>query len=195
MRCMALRFASIFLLAAWFVIPAASQEAKPPALIYHPWTKLCSTEICFIGADVGSECGVEMGAALIEKKGETKRTLRINLGTRTRASTERGVRILIDQNEPVIRPIFSCGSQGCLADYEAGAELVEQLKQGQTLVVDGVDAAGSPVSRTLPLDDFASAYGGPARDPKVMQLMATREEFQAQKRAEEARKVRCGSSQ
>jgi invasion protein IalB len=184
MRCMILRFAGIFLLAARFVTPAASEEAKPPALIYHPWTKFCSSGTCIVGMDVQSECGPVAAAMLIEKNGETKRTLRVVLPTG--ASMERGARISIDRSEPISRPIVRCDAHSCMAEHEAGAELVDQLKQGRTLVVEGVDTANSPIHLTIPLIDFASAYSGPHTEPKIVESIVSREEFQA-------RKARCGS--
>jgi invasion protein IalB len=154
-------------------------------------------ETCFIGRDGRSDCGPVVAAVLIERNGETKKTLRVTLPTRV--SLERGVRIIIDQGQPVTRPYVRCYPNGCMADYEAGAELVDQLKQGQMLVLEGVDATNSPISLRVPLVDFANAYDGPSHDPKVFEQVLSQKEMQAlqerQKRAEEDRKMRCESDQ
>ena len=84
-------------------------------------------------------------------------------------SSERGVRIIIDQGQAIERPYVNCSANGCMADYDAGAELVDQLKQGQMLVLEAIDRANSPISLTVPLVDFANAYDGPSQEPKVFE--------------------------
>lgn len=60
-------------------------------------------------------------------------------------------------------------AKGCMTDYEAGKELVDKLKQGQMLLFESVDADDLPVNLRVPLAEFASAYDGPARDPRVIE--------------------------
>jgi hypothetical protein len=79
-------------------------------------------------------------------------------------NTDRGVSITIDQAQPIIRPFERSYANGCTAHYEAGAELVEQLKQGRTLIIEAVDKANSPTSLSLPLAGFAATYDGPAQN-------------------------------
>jgi invasion protein IalB len=142
--------------------------------------------------DIRSECGSVAGAVLIEKAGETKRTLRVTLPVRV--SLERGVRIMVDQGRPVTGYFVSCFHNGCMADQEGGMELVEQLKQGQTISLEGVDIANLPISVSLPLASFAKAYGGPPNEVRVQEeRVLTQKEFEQTKRAEEARKLRCES--
>jgi Invasion associated locus B (IalB) protein len=58
-----------------------------------------------------------------------------------------------------------CFANGCIADYEAGEDLIDTLKNGQGLVVQGVRGAGQAVSLVLPLTDFAKVFEGPPTDP------------------------------
>jgi invasion protein IalB len=184
---------SAIALAGLFAAPAASEEAKPAELIYSPWTKFCIDAVCFIGMQVNTECGVVAAAVLIEKTAEAKRTLRVTLPVRT--SVERGARITIDQGQPVTGSFVSCFSAGCLADHEGGAGLVEQLLQGQTLFLEGVDVANVPIRVGLPLQGFAAAYDGPEREPIVLEEMKlSQKDSEQQKRAEEARKARCDAA-
>jgi invasion protein IalB len=193
MFCMLSRLFGIIVLAGQFAAPAASGESKPPDLIYSPWTKLCIDGSCFIVMDVRSECGPVAGAVLIEKVGETKKTLRVNLPVRV--SLERGVRIIFDQGPPIARPYIGCYPYGCTADYEAGIELVDQLKQGQILVLEGVDMANLPISASLPLVGFANAYDRPESKPLVLEaLTLSQAEREKTNRAEEARKMRCDAA-
>jgi invasion protein IalB len=193
MCCIVSRVFSIIVVAGLFATPAASEEVNRPGLIYSPWSKMCIEGICFVGMDVRSECGLVVGAVLIEKNGETKKTLRVTLPARV--NSERGVRIVVDQGQPITRPYDACVPNGCMADHEGGAELVEQLKQGQILFLEGVDAANSPINLSVPLLDFAKAYDGPRHEPVFQEaLVLSQRDFEQQKRAEEARKMRCDSA-
>lgn len=180
---------------AFLVSPAAiAEEASLPALTYSPWSKLCINDTCFVGRDgANADCGPVVAAVLIERDREAKRTLRVTLPTRV--NRDRGVRIAIDQGPAIERPYASCFANGCMADYDAGAELVDRLKQGQMLVLNAIDEANSPITLTLPLAGFANAYDGPRQEPKVFEKVLSKEEMQArldrQKRDQEERKARC----
>jgi Invasion associated locus B (IalB) protein len=47
--------------------------------------------------------------------------------------------------------------------------VIDKLKNGQRLVIQGVNGAGQPISLVVPLADFAKAYDGPLTDPKVVE--------------------------
>jgi invasion protein IalB len=136
-------------------------------VIYSPWTKFCLVgDVCFVGMDIrfASECKPVVAAAvLIEHTVETKKTLRITL-PHVRAGD--GVRIGIDGAPPAQRLFDKCHSNGCMADYGAGPELIDQLKHGQMLVLEAIGADNSPIRSTLPLAGFARAYEGPPVPPK-----------------------------
>jgi invasion protein IalB len=112
-------------------------------------------------------------------------------------SLEPGVRITVDQGSATERPFVNCFANGCFADYDAGTELVDQLKQGQTVAVQAVDRASSSVSLTVPLAGFDNAYDGPPQEPKVFEEVLSTEEIQARldrdPRAEEERNTRCAA--
>jgi invasion protein IalB len=196
MCCMVLRCFATMAFACLVATPVIAEEANLPALTYSPWTKFCLNNTCFIGRDGRSnaDCGPVVAAVFIERNGDTKKTLRVALPTRV--SLERGVRIIIDQGQAIERPYVGCFANGCMADYDAGAELVDQLKQGRMLVLKAIDKANSPISLTVPLVDFANAYDGPSQEPKVFEeVLSSAKEMQArlerERRAEEERKARC----
>jgi invasion protein IalB len=196
MFCMVLRCFATIAFACVVATPVIAEKSSLPALTYSPWIKFCLDNTCFIGRDGRSnpDCGPVVAAVLIERNGDTKKTLRVSLPTWV--SRERGVRIIIDPDQAIERPYVNCFASGCMADYDAGAELVDQLKQGRTLALEAIDEANSPISLTVPLIDFASAYNGPAQEPKVFEeVVSSPEEMQArlerEKRAEEERKARC----
>jgi invasion protein IalB len=174
--------------------PPAAAEAPPPQLIYSPWTKFClkgqetnAQQICFTGKDGRIESGMPVIAAvLIEPEGEPKKVLRVTLPLGMQLA--QGTRVIVDQGQPMNAPYIICFTNGCMADYEASAELIGKLKKGQGLVVQGINSQGQPISLVLPLTDFGKAYDGPPTDPKVFEEQQKKLQDDLQKRAEEARK-------
>jgi invasion protein IalB len=152
--------------------PAAGDAQQQPQLIYSPWTKFClkgqeanAQQVCFTGKDGRVESGMPVVAAvLIEPEGADA-----------------------NQGQPMNAPYIICFTNGCMADYEASAELIGKLKKGQGLVVQGMNSQGQPISLVLPLGDFGKAYDGPPTDPKVFEEQQKKLQDDLQKRAEEAR--------
>ena len=176
--------------------PAAPQQGQneQPQLIFSPWTKFClkgqeanAKQVCFTGKDGRVETGQPVVAAvLIEPDGEPRKILRITLPLGM--SLQPGTRAIIDQGQPMNAPYVVCFNNGCMADYEASGELIDKLKKGQGLVVQGFNGAGQPLSLVVPLGDFAKAYTGPPTDPKVLEERQNQLQSELAKRAEEARK-------
>ncbi len=127
-----------------------------------------------------------VAAVLIEPEGEPKKILRVTLPLGM--SLQPGTRVIVDQGQPMTGPYVICFNNGCMADYEASAELIGKLKKGQGLVVQGINGAGQPISLVLPLNDFAKAYDGPPTDPKEFEKQQKKLQDELQKRAEEARR-------
>ena len=143
--------------------------------------------MCFTGKDARIEFGMPVVAAvLIEPEGEPKKILRVTLPLGMQLI--HGTRVIIDQNQPMTAPYVICFTNGCMADYEANAEMIDKMKKGQGLVVQAINAGGQPISLVLPLTDFAKAYDGPPTDPKVFEAQQQKLQEELQKRAEEARK-------
>jgi invasion protein IalB len=174
--------------------PQAAAEAQQPQLIYSPWTKFClkgqeanAQQVCFTGKDGRIESGMPVIAAvLIEPEGDAKKVLRVTLPLGMQLP--QGTRVIVDQGQPMNAPYIICFTNGCMADYEASAELIGKLKKGQGLVVQGINSQGQPISLVLPLTDFGKAYDGPPTDPKVFEEQQKKLQDDLQKRAEEARK-------
>jgi invasion protein IalB len=170
------------------------QAAEQPQLIFSPWTKFClkgqeanAKQVCFTGKDGRVESGMPVVAAvLIEPEGEQRKILRVTLPLGM--SLAPGTRVIVDQGQPMTGPYVICFNNGCMADYEASAELIGKLKKGQGLVIQGINGAGQAISLVLPLGDFAKAYDGPPTDPKVFEAQQKKLQDELQRRAEEARK-------
>jgi invasion protein IalB len=174
--------------------PQGQTPQQPVQLIYSPWTKFClkskdpvPKQVCFTGKDARIESGMPVVAAvLIEPEGAPKKILRVTLPLGMQLV--HGTRVIIDQNQPMTAPYVICFTNGCMADYEATAQMIEQMKKGKGLVVQAINANGQPLSLVLPLTDFAKAYDGPPTDPKVFEAQQQKLQEELQKRADEARK-------
>lgn len=168
-------------------------EQQQPNLIYSPWTKFClkgqeanAKQVCFTGKDARLESGLPVVAAvLIEPENEPKKVLRVTLPLGMQIV--HGTRIIIDQGQPAQGPYVICFTNGCMADYEASADMISRLKKGQQLAVQAINSNGQPISLNLPLGDFAKAYDGPPTDPKVFEEQQKKLQDELQRRANEAR--------
>jgi invasion protein IalB len=174
--------------------PAQGQGNEQVQLIYSPWTKFClkgqeanAKQVCFTGKDARIESGMPVVAAvLIEPEGEPKKILRVTLPLGMQLV--HGTRVIIDQNQPMTAPYVICFTNGCMADYEASADMITKMKGGQGMVVQAINSTGQPISLVLPLSDFAKAYDGPPTDPKVFEEQQKKLQDELQRRADEARK-------
>ena len=166
--------------------PQQQPQGEQPKLSFSPWTKVCpkgqeanAKAVCLTGRDGAVETGLPVVAAvLIEPEGEPRKTLRVTLPLGM--ALQPGTRVVIDEGQPMTAPYVICAGNGCMADYEASAELVTNMKKGKGLAVQGVNGAGQVISLQLPLENFAKVYDGPATDPKVFEEMQRKrfEEFQ-----------------
>jgi invasion protein IalB len=186
MKYMISRCFAAMVLAGLVTTLATAEEANLQALSYRPWIKTCLKETCFVGSEGRSnpDCGSVVSTVLIERLGEPKKILSVTLPPRV--NTERGVRIIIDQSEPIERSYVGCFAVGCKAEYEAGQALIDQLKHGHDLKLESMDKANSPINVTVPLVGFADAYDGASHEPKVIEESA--EKLQADL---DERKTRC----
>ena len=156
-----------------------AQQAAPGGtvqLISSPWTRYCAKglteqsseirtkEVCFTASDGHLTSGEKLVIALlIEPEGSDAKLLRVTLPLGV--ALVPGARIIIDEKDAMTAPFVVClPKNGCMADYKADADLIEKLKNGQTLAIQAFEK-GRPVSFTLPLSGFAKAYDGPASDP------------------------------
>jgi invasion protein IalB len=175
--------------------PSPGAEAGQPPLIFSPWTKFCvkgqetgGQQVCLTGKDGRIEAGdMIVAVALIEPDAaDAKKTLRVTLPLGM--LLPQGTRVIVDQGQPLNAPYAFCFINGCVADYEASAELVAKMKKGQGILVQGVNSQGQLRSVAVPLADFAKANDGPPTDPKTFEDQQKKLQDDLQKRAEEARR-------
>jgi len=134
------------------------------------WTKVCmkgqdAKEVCLTGTDGRLGNGISaVTAVLIEQEGRPNKTLRVTLPLGM--SIQPGTRVIVDQGQPMTGPYVICFKNGCMADYEASGEFVDNMKRGKDLAVQGVKGGGQVLTVVIPLADFAKAYDGPPTDPR-----------------------------
>jgi len=170
-----------------------------PQLIFSPWVKLCNKDadpkakrVCVTVKDGRVESGLlVVSVAIIEMDGEQRKLLRMSLPYGV--ALQHGTRLIVDQQAPATAPFVTClppvvPPGGCIADYEANADLIGRMKKAQVLTVQAIHMNGQAMSPQLDLRDFAKAYDGPPTDPKVFEAQQKKLQEELQKRAEEARK-------
>jgi len=189
--------------------PAPAQQAAPqqqaagesgqPQLIFSPWVKLCNKDadpkakrVCVTVKDGRVESGLlVVSVAIIEMDGEQKKLLRMSLPYGV--ALQHGTRLIVDQQPPATAPFVTClppvvPPGGCIADYEATADMIGRMKKAQLLTVQAIHMNGQAMSPQLELKDFAKAYDGAPTDPKVFEEQQKKLQEELQKRAEDARK-------
>jgi invasion protein IalB len=178
---------------------AQGGEAGQPQLIFSPWVKLCNKDadpkakrVCVTVKDGRVESGLlVVSVAIIEMDGEAKKLLRMSLPYGV--ALQHGTRLIVDQTPPATAPFVTClppvvPPGGCIADYEATADMIGRMKKAQLLTVQAIHMNGQAMSPQLDLKDFAKAYDGPPTDPKVFEEQQKKLQEELQKRAEDARK-------
>jgi len=158
---------------------ASAQSGLLPRLIFSPWVKLCNKadpeakRTCVTVKDGRMESGeLVVSVAVIEMDGEPRKLLRISLPYGV--NLQSGARLIVDQGKPATAPFAACVSPkvppgGCVADYDATPELIDAMKKGQILTVQAILMNSEAMSPQLELFEFATAFDGPATDPKVFE--------------------------
>ena len=179
--------------------PQQQAQQEAPQLIFSPWVKLCnkdpdpnSKRVCVTVKDGRVESGLlVVSVAIIEMDGEQRKLMRMSLPYGV--ALQHGTRMIVDQSPPATAPFVTClppvvPPGGCIADYDATADVIGRMKKGQILTVQAIHMNGQPMSPQLELKNFAKAYDGPPTDPKVFEEQQKKLQDELQKRAEEARK-------
>jgi invasion protein IalB len=155
--------------------PKADAQPKQQQVAATRWTKLCqpadaaqnTKETCGITQQLFAETGQVLAVVtVIEEKG-AQRMFRIAVPFGM--LLQPGLRVVIDQNQPVEVKYTICGQGGCLADLEINDDFINTMKKSKTLLVQMINHMGRTVNITFPLTDFGKSYDGPPVDPKELQ--------------------------
>jgi invasion protein IalB len=151
-------FVAISALTFCAVVPEVlAQTDATPRLSFSPWVKLCDKDadpkakrVCVTVNDGRAELGdLVVSVAIIETDGEPKKLLRMSLPYGV--NLQYGARLIVDQGKPATASFVTClppavPPGGCIADYDATADLINQMKKGQLLTVQAIHMKGQAVS-------------------------------------------------
>jgi invasion protein IalB len=194
--------------------PAPAAPAQPPATqanfdsgtvlalkpVQPEWTKVCGqnpadrTEICYTTRDFASEKGQQLLAvAVYEAKGaQAQRFVRFVVPHGL--LVQPGLRVAVDQGEPVMGRYAICLPNGCFAESMIDEAFVEHLKAGTNLNVSVREQTGRTMTFATPLDSFAKGFDGPAIDPQVLQEQQKKVAEEMERRREEMRRRLAGQA-
>lgn len=173
-----------------------TQQQQPPQqqVLATKWTKICQTseqtkkETCVVTQNLHAETGQMLAAVtVIEEKG-AQRFFRVAVPLGM--MIEPGLRVVVDQNQPLEAKYVICVPDGCFADLQINDDFVANLKKGKTLIVQTINHVGRTVNITFPLTDFGKSYDGPPIDPKEIQAQKQRLDNAVKNEAKEALKRR-----
>jgi invasion protein IalB len=180
-------FAAVIDLAAQTAPLTQPRQADQTQLTFSPWVKLCNQgsdsnakRICVTVKDGRAETGpLVVSVAIIEQDGEAQKILRMSLPYGVQLQV--GARMIVDQGPRATAPYITClppsaPPGGCIADFEATAEVITRLKNGQLLTVQAIHMNNQPMSPQFDLKDFAQVYDGPPTDPKAFKMQQKEEQ-------------------
>jgi len=144
-----------------------SGAGEATQVIFSTWTKTCvkaesqnDIQVCYIGEDAHTPSGKPVVAAvLIEPANDTRKILRVTLPLGMRLAS--GTRVEIDQGQPLNAPYLTCIDYGCVADYEASGDLIDELKRGKEITIQCISLQNQVFRLALSLANFEKVYDGP----------------------------------
>lgn len=132
------------------------------AVDFSPWVKLCNEAVdpdtkglCVTVSDGRLENGeLVVSVAVMEVDGGPRKSLRVRMPYGV--ALQHGTRLIIDQGQPATAAFVAClppadPPGGCVADYEADADLIARLKGGRLLTVQAIHMNGQAISQQLEL--------------------------------------------
>jgi invasion protein IalB len=176
---------------------AAAPPSGPVKLVLipmqAPWTKICGKdqgsgkEVCYTTRDFGQAADQPptLAIAVYQMANEERRIARFLLPVGLLLKP--GFRLVIDKAEPIDGRFAICFPNGCFAEAELNSTTLGALKKAQTASVTVRNQANLEVTFDLPMKDFATAFDGPAVDPKVLEQQNQELQKQLEEKARQQR--------
>ena len=172
----------------------AANPAQPEAaaaLVYTPWTKICTEaekkRVCLVTTEARLPSGLPAAGIVLVEPDKEARKLRVSLPLGMQLPP--GTRLLIDQQRPLTSPYLICVAEGCVAEYDATNDVINRMKRGKQLTVQAVSTGGEAVGISLPLGDFAKVYDGPPTDMSAFVAEENKRAEELRRRINEARQM------
>lgn len=136
------------------------------------WVKLCEKapditnpeqqlEVCLTHHEHidGRNGQVVVSAAIREVQGQDKKALMVMVPLGM--ALPPGIQMKVDENQPVPLKYTLCHIAGCTAETEATPEIIQQMQNGQKLVVAAINLAGKAIAfPDVPLAGFTKTMTG-----------------------------------
>jgi invasion protein IalB len=175
----------------------APQSAEPVKLDLQasqsPWTKVCGKdqgnghEVCYTTRDFGqaADSPPTLAVAVYQMQGEDRRIARFLLPVAL--MVQPGFRLIIDKGEPIQGHFAICFPNGCFAETDLNGAAIANLKKATTISVQVRNQVNNQVTFNVPMKDFATAFDGPAVDPKLLEQQQQELQKQLEEKAKQQR--------
>jgi len=177
--------------------PAQAQTAEPVKLDLQasqsPWTKVCGKdqgngrEVCYTTRDFGQAADQPptLAVAIYQMQGEDRRIARFLLPVAL--MLQPGFRLIIDKGEPIAGHFAICFPNGCFAETDLNGAAMANLKKAPTISLQVRNQVNNQVTFNVPMKDFATAFDGPAVDPKILEQQQQELQKQLEEKAKQQR--------
>jgi invasion protein IalB len=175
------------------VNPGPTVIAVQPHPSQPDWTKICNGEpkpdgqVCYTTRDfVSTEGQPLIAVGLYDIKGQKDYKL-VRILLPLGLLMPQGIRIAVDQDDPIPGKFSICLPNGCFAEVLADPKAIRSLKSGKVLTVGVQNQIGREVAFVMPVTGLGKALEGDPIDPQVLAEQQRKLNEELQKRAEEAR--------
>jgi len=178
--------------------PAAQGQPTEPVKLdlqasQSPWTKVCGKdqtngkEVCYTTRDFaqGADQPPTLAVAVYQMQGEDRRIARFLLPVAL--MLQPGFRLIIDKGEPIPGHFAICFPNGCFAETDLNGAAMGNLKKATTISVQVRNQVNNQVTFNVPMKDLATAFDGPAVDPKVLEQQQQELQKQLEEKAKQQR--------
>ncbi|WP_046868847.1 invasion associated locus B family protein [Microvirga massiliensis] len=175
------------------VNPGPTVIAVQPHPSQPDWTKICNGEpepdgpVCYTTRDfVSTEGQPLLAVGLYDIKGQKDYKL-VRILLPLGLLMPQGIRIAIDQDDPIPGKFSICLPNGCFAEVLVDPKAISSLKDGRVLTVGVQNQIGREVAFVMPVTGLGKALEGDPIDPQALAEQQRKLHEELQKRAEDAR--------
>jgi invasion protein IalB len=172
---------------------------------YSAWVKICdkneqtqNKQVCLIKYEgLDPKTGdVEVFAAVRTIEGKDKQDLVVGVPSSHTLVIPAGVRVKIDEGEPISLQYKLCIKQTCQAQAELTKPVLDMMRKGERMLVVALDIRQKPVTFKVPLNGFIKTFDGEPVDEAKYKESRLRMLMAAKKAAEDQqRRAQVGQSQ
>jgi invasion protein IalB len=173
-----------------------AQQTPEPGNV-SAWVKLCTKSeqignalVCVVKyEELNPKTGaVQLAAAVRSVEGNDQHQLLVNVPTNHSLVMPAGVRLKVDQNEPISLQYGVCLPTNCQVQTDLTKALLDQMRKGKVLLVAAISGQQKTLTFQIPLNGFSkTADGAPADTVKYQETRRRMLEF-AKKTAEDQQK-------